>query len=77
MKALIIPGEPNTPMQRASFTRHLYFQIQNKKVEKNIAVNAIASGARYDWEIHKGRLEVFDKYGCRYIFDISVFIALK
>jgi hypothetical protein len=31
----------------------------------------------YDWEIHKGHLEVFDKYGFRYIFDISVFIALK
>jgi hypothetical protein len=31
----------------------------------------------YDWEIHKGYLEVFDKYGFRYIFDISVFIALK
>jgi hypothetical protein len=22
----------------------------------------------YDWEIHKGRLEVFDEYGIRYIF---------
>jgi hypothetical protein len=31
----------------------------------------------YDWEIHKGHLEVFDKYGFRYMFDISVFIALK
>jgi hypothetical protein len=31
----------------------------------------------YDWEIHKGHLEVFDKYGFRYIFDISGFIALK
>jgi hypothetical protein len=31
----------------------------------------------YDWEIHKGLLEVFDKYVFRYIFDISVLIALK
>jgi hypothetical protein len=31
----------------------------------------------YDWEIHKGLLEVFDKYGFRYIFDISVLITLK
>jgi hypothetical protein len=31
----------------------------------------------YDWEIHKGHLEVFDKYEFRYIFDISVFVALK
>jgi hypothetical protein len=35
------------------------------------------SGIIYDWEIHKGHLEVFDTYGVRYIFDISVFIALK
>jgi hypothetical protein len=31
----------------------------------------------YDWEIHKGHLEVFDKYVIRYIFYISVFIPLK
>jgi hypothetical protein len=31
----------------------------------------------YDWEIHNGHLEVFDKYEFRYIFDISVFVALK
>jgi hypothetical protein len=31
----------------------------------------------YDWEIYTGHLEVFDKCGFRYIFDISVFIALK
>jgi hypothetical protein len=31
---------------------------------------------KYDWEIHKGHLEVFDKYGFRYIFDISDSIAL-
>jgi hypothetical protein len=43
--------------------------------------NEVQSGnfdsTKYDWEIHKGHLEVFDKYGFRYIFDISVFIALK
>jgi hypothetical protein len=42
-----------------------------------IAVGGYCSDIIYDWEIHKGHLEVFDKYGVRYIFNIRVFIALK
>jgi hypothetical protein len=30
-------------------------------VEQSLAI-------KYDWEIHKGHLEVFDEYGIRYIF---------
>jgi hypothetical protein len=36
-----------------------------KYLEKEWCRDIIIS---YDWEIHKGRLEVFDEYGIRYIF---------
>jgi hypothetical protein len=43
----------------------------------SLRFNSLSRITNYDWEIHKGHLEVFDKYVFRCTFDISVFIALK
>jgi hypothetical protein len=42
-----------------------------------ITCQEASAKTKYDWEINKGHLEVFDKYGFRYIFDISVSIAFN